>query len=630
MISRRRPVLIVGILLFVLLIVSAYIVWLKQNRATSVPSVMVSEVEFIDEVGIGDLSFDANALLIFTEKFGVSQQGIYDWSDIAQEAVNGDYTIVYPEKIIIKLVNDEQKFYKLRGPLSQGQDIVTLFSIGQDFDESNNVLGLKLYVNKELVSQLKGRKADLASELNIQTILGLYKMSAYGVEQNASQSNSSSTVTARDFIIDLIGNERPVFRIDTILGRLDTLLGEFQFVKPAYAQCVGTVICGTIVSILKCTYTGSAADCVSKSEGQICGEDAYGSGTCQYDQVCDFGDDVNLVCPDRTSYGTCEGASGSCPAPYDCTDPNYQSSCTWTGPIPTPTPTPEPPPPPTPTPTPVPACTAPSGLGGGASCDGSDGMIDITWTWTAVVGANTYRLQVDNDPAFGSLDVDVITGSTSYATNNLTPGTWYSRMRVETSGASCTSPSGWSTSASATNTCAACAAPLNTSPASACVTQTTFDITWYFNESPGANMYQFVVSTGSGANFFANVIYSSGWQASSFFSCSGGSCNLPMTGFTSGITYYNLVQARGLSCPVSSWSAEQSASENCFLACPAPVLSSSGSTCDTGDSLVDITWQWNDLGSTGATSYRLQVDVSSADWVGMAFNQVLTPGVNLT
>src|SRR3989344_1095670 len=280
-------------------------------------------------------------------------------------------------------------------------------------------------------------------------------------------------------------------------------------------------------------------------------------------------------------------------------------------------------------------CSAPT-LAGGGSCDGSDGLIDITWTWNSVSGASGYIINIDNNPDFSSPELSVFISGTSYTSTNLVPGTWYGRVRVNTADSgTCIAPSAWSSTASVTNLCASCAAPVNNAPASACINQTMYDTTWYFNESAGANEYQFVVSNHNSAtcpssNFFDCVVYSSGWQPSAFFSCAGGSCNLPMTGFTSGTRYYSLVQARGLSCPLSSWSNEQNVFEDCYLACPAPILSSSGSTCDTGDTLVDITWQWNDLAASGATSYRLQVDRAPADWVIMPYNLVLTPGVNLT
>lgn len=175
-----------------------------------------------------------------------------------------------------------------------------------------------------------------------------------------------------------------------------------------------------------------------------------------------------------------------------------------------------------------------------------------------------------------------------------------------------------------------CTTPTNNVASSSCSSQTIYDVTWNFAEVAGATEYHLVVSTATGIDFWTNVVYDSDWQSSAFFSCGGGNCSLAMTGFTSGTTYYSRVQARGGTCTTSNWSSEQSAYQDCYVACPAPTLSASGSVCDTGDTLIDIAWQWNDLGAGGAASYRLQVDASPADWAGMAYNLVLTPGVNLT
>ena len=402
-------------------------------------------------------------------------------------------------------------------------------------------------------------------------------------------------------------------------------LGRLAKPSAVYAQCSS---CGDIGDDPSCSACGGRFFCT-------CGCDVlcYPPNNCACEATLCQTSPNCVACGPDLIYGGCltclwcggtpENCSFNCPDTYN----PCLNECDGGEPTPTPVPTV---PPGDPTPTPAPVCTAPTGLNGSSSCDGGDGLINITWTWDSVPGATGYIINIDNNSDFSSPELSIFTGSANYTAVNLAPGTWYARVRVNSSDATCNAPSEWSSTASVTNLCAACAPPLNNTPASACISQTTYDTTWYFSESAGANEYQFVVSTGSGVNFFTNVVYSSGWQISSFFACAGGSCNLPMTGFTSGITYYSLVQARGLSCPVSSWSNEQSVFQNCFLACPAPILSSSGSSCDTGDTLVDITWQWNDLGSTGATSYRLQVDASPADWVGMAFNQILTPGVNLT
>jgi len=65
-----------------------------------------------------------------------------------------------------------------------------------------------------------------------------------------------------------------------------------------------------------------------------------------------------------------------------------------------------------------------------------------------VVGAISYRLQVDNNPTFSSPEVDVANiTATSYTTAGLAVGTWYAHVRVDTSDAGeCDPPSAWSES----------------------------------------------------------------------------------------------------------------------------------------------------------------------------------------
>ena len=375
-------------------------------------------------------------------------------------------------------------------------------------------------------------------------------------------------------------------------------------------KCGGKLFCTCPCGVLCEKPNNCACEatlCQTSPNCIACGTDAYGAClTCFWcggtPENCAFD------CPDwmPTCITECDGGNGG----------NGGGG----GPIPTPTP---------PGATPPPACLAPGGLTGADSCDGGDGLIDITWTWGAVAGTTDYLINIDNNSDFSSPELSIFTSSTSYTAVNLAAGTWYARVRVISSDASCSSPSSWSATASATNACTACAAPVNNAPSSACVDQTTYDITWNFSESAGADQYQFVVSTCSGAGFFGCVVYDSLYQSPAFFSCGAGSCSLPMIGFTSGTTYYSRVRAQGAACPTSAWSNEQSAVEFCEVSCPAPgSFTASDSICDITDTLIDITWTWGVV--TGATSYRLQVDAAPADWLGLAYNLVLTPGVNVT
>ncbi|MSP13623.1 MAG: hypothetical protein EXR62_11795 [Chloroflexi bacterium] len=61
------------------------------------------------------------------------------------------------------------------------------------------------------------------------------------------------------------------------------------------------------------------------------------------------------------------------------------------------------------------------------------GTVPVTFTWTTVAGATSYRLQVDDEPGFGSPAVDVPTAGNSYATYLPGSQTYYWRVRAESS-----------------------------------------------------------------------------------------------------------------------------------------------------------------------------------------------------
>jgi hypothetical protein len=100
-------------------------------------------------------------------------------------------------------------------------------------------------------------------------------------------------------------------------------------------------------------------------------------------------------------------------------------------------------------------CAAPLNLAGDPTCDGVDGLLDITWSWGVVAGATQYHLQVDTVSTFESVNLqEFYPFVNSQSMTNLTPGTWYARVRVLTANpAVCTAPSVWSGTASVTQTC---------------------------------------------------------------------------------------------------------------------------------------------------------------------------------
>src|SRR3989344_2657901 len=113
----------------------------------------------------------------------------------------------------------------------------------------------------------------------------------------------------------------------------------------------------------------------------------------------------------------------------------------------------------------IPVCSAPLNLTGTTACDASDSLLDITWRWNVVTGATQYLFQADNTSnLFPSPEVSngldasaVCSGATcTYITNNITPGTWYGRVKVLVSDGSCDySNPPWSLVTSVTNTCTA-------------------------------------------------------------------------------------------------------------------------------------------------------------------------------
>jgi len=208
-----------------------------------------------------------------------------------------------------------------------------------------------------------------------------------------------------------------------------------------------------------------------------------------------------------------------------------------------------------------------------------------TFSWGSVSGATSYRIQVDDDPAFGSPEIDTTTSSTNYTPGlALLPDTYY--WRVQASNSCGDGP--WSSAWNVTILSSPSSAPSLSSPpndSSTCDTTPTFS----WSSVSGATSYHIQVDDDPG------------------FGSPDIDTTTSSTNHTPGValspnTYYWRVQASN-SCGDGPWS---SAWDVTILSPPssAPSLSSpsnGSSTCDTTP-----TFSWGSV--SGATSYHIQVD----------------------
>lgn len=316
-------------LLLILLIPVFLVLRNKPKTSTNVTQQQASKVDVVDEIGIKGLEFNNSAFYNIAQELGVWEKEVFEWGPGATGVL-----LSPPQKIQIVLTGKEQEYYKTKGVFKEGGDLITFSSIGQDYDKENDTLQIKVYLSDRLLAQSQS-KENLVKILDYQAVFALYKMSANQERSIVSATQLSEEGTQeRKFIYDLLEEKGPVFMIKVSLKEeVTSFIGNLTLVKPAIAQsCTGTIDCGVETSTLKCSSTGF----VCWPEGAVCGEAPY-IGICDWEEYCDFGDDVTIICSFRNTEALCTGPTGSCPAPYDCTDPRYQSSCTW---IPGPTETP--------------------------------------------------------------------------------------------------------------------------------------------------------------------------------------------------------------------------------------------------------------------------------------------------
>jgi hypothetical protein len=208
-----------------------------------------------------------------------------------------------------------------------------------------------------------------------------------------------------------------------------------------------------------------------------------------------------------------------------------------------------------------------------------------TFDWGPVSGASSYEIQVDDDPSFGSPEIDAITSSSDFTpTSALAPGTYHWRVRA---GNGCGNGP-WSTAWSVTVLLPPSTAPGLIAPTdggSTCDTIPAFD----WAPVSGATSYQIQVDDDSS---FSSPEIEATTSSSDFTPPSALAPD----------TYYWRVRAVG-ECGDGPWSAAWSVTV-VLPPTTAPGLiapADGSSTCDTTPT---FDWSW----VSGATSYQIQVD----------------------
>jgi Ice-binding-like/Bacterial Ig-like domain len=212
-----------------------------------------------------------------------------------------------------------------------------------------------------------------------------------------------------------------------------------------------------------------------------------------------------------------------------------------------------------------------------------------TMIWNAVPGAGTYRLQASLSPGFVSTVYnDSTRTSTSQPISGLSVGTtYYWRVNSKIAGGTSAYSTVWSFT-----TIAPPAAPVLVAPVAAAQNQATSPtLSWL--ASTGASTYRLQVSTSSS---FATTVYNDSTITGT---------SRPITGLAIGTTYYWRVNAKN----VAGTSAYSTRSFTTFTIVPAlqpPTLVAPANAAVNISTSPTLSWN----ASTGATTYRLQVDTS--------------------
>ncbi|MEX1139759.1 MAG: ice-binding family protein [Bacteroidota bacterium] len=214
-----------------------------------------------------------------------------------------------------------------------------------------------------------------------------------------------------------------------------------------------------------------------------------------------------------------------------------------------------------------------------------------TLVWDPVAGAGTYRLQVSTSNTFGTTVYnDSTRTATSQVVSGLAPATsYYWRVNAKVSGGTGAYSSVWRFT-----TLGPPAAPVLVSPLNAAQNQpSSLTLSWL--ASVGAVTYRLQIDTS--AAFTSPILV--------FNDSTINSTSQPISGLQVGVTYYWRVNAKN----AAGTSAYSTRNFKTGLVPPQPPLLADPADGDTVIS-TSPTLSWN--ASTGAATYRLQVDTSAA------------------
>jgi hypothetical protein len=227
-----------------------------------------------------------------------------------------------------------------------------------------------------------------------------------------------------------------------------------------------------------------------------------------------------------------------------------------------------------------------------------------TLIWNAVSGANSYRLQVSTSNTFATTVYD---DSTRTSTSQLISGlnvatTYYWRVNSKISSGTSAYSTVWRFT-----TIAPPAAPVLIAPLDAAQNQPT-SLTLSWNASVGASTYRLQISTSS---LFTSTIYNDSTITGT---------SQPITGLLVGTTYYWRVNAKNTA-GTSAYSTRNFTTIVAALQAPLLAAPADADTVIT----TSPTLSWN--ASTGAATYRLQVDTSSS-FTNPVYNDSTIAGIS--
>lgn len=222
----------------------------------------------------------------------------------------------------------------------------------------------------------------------------------------------------------------------------------------------------------------------------------------------------------------------------------------------------------------------------------------FTANWVPTNGAATYRLDVDDDPAFGSMNVnDLTVAGTSSAVSSLNANTtYYFRVRaVNATG----------TSASSSNGSAKTATNAPNATAATGMTASSFNANW--SSVSGATTYSIDVAND---NLFTSLV--TGYNN---LDVGNVTTKAVTSNLLAGNTYYYRVRANNPSASPSSGTT------TVLLIPPAPVA-----TAASSPSVSDFIANWN--AANGATSYKLDVSTDNFSTFFSTYNNATVTGLS--